>query len=333
MNINKTLTTANQLSTSPVQFSTQDVEDMRNLVSFATAEHTRRAYSAQWNQFAMWCSSEGYTPTPGTAVPVEVVAKHITAIERAGAKMSTIRARIAAIAAWHKSQTLDNPTDMQVVRTLVRGCVGKIATDNQQGVRIKKQAKALTATELKKCVDLCDTTTTKGLRDRAVLLVGFCGAFRRSELTALQVDSVEDHERGLIVHTYATKTNKTGAVEKELEYSQDQTLCPVLALRAWLDHAGITSGCVFRSVSKGGAVGGSLSGRAVSDIVSDYATRAGLGSGWSGHSLRAGYATQSQIDNVPEAYARKQGGWSNASPVFLGYAGRAERFKVQRVKL
>jgi integrase len=131
-----------------------------------------------------------------------------------------------------------------------------------------------------------------GLRDRALLLIGFGGALRRSEFVALGVDDIEDTETGLLVNIRGSKTDQERA-GATIAIARGDVACPARALREWLDAAGIETGPLFRPIDKGGTVRPSrLTDRSVANIVKAYAKRAGSdASTFSGHSLRAGFLT------------------------------------------
>jgi integrase len=131
----------------------------------------------------------------------------------------------------------------------------------------------------------------KGLRDRALLLIGFAGAFRRSELVALNRQDLDESELGVKVTIRHSKTDQEGAGQT-IAIVRGSVACPVMALKAWLTAADITSGPIFRSVKKGGAVAGRLPAQSVADIVKTYAERVGLDPAlFAGHSMRAGFLT------------------------------------------
>lgn len=131
----------------------------------------------------------------------------------------------------------------------------------------------------------------KGIRDRALLLLGFAGAFRRSELVALDCEDMEENETGLKITIRHSKTDQEGK-GATIAVVRGSIACPVEALKAWRDAAGITTGPVFRSIRKGGKVGGRLSAQSVADIVKAQAENVGLDPAlFSGHSLRAGFLT------------------------------------------
>ena len=145
-----------------------------------------------------------------------------------------------------------------------------------------------------------------GIRDRALLLVGFAGAFRRFELVALNVEDLEFTKEGLKVLIRCSKTDQEGEGQP-IGIAHGMNLCPVKALDAWLAAAGITEGPVFRSVTRGGKIKGRLSDRAVALAVKRYARAAGLDAAkYAGHSLRAGFVTQAVINQVPEVTIMKQ---------------------------
>jgi integrase len=139
--------------------------------------------------------------------------------------------------------------------------------------------------------DLGGRTDLKGFRDRALLLFGFAGAFRRSEIVALDCKDLEETELGFRVTIRHSKTDREG-LGQTIAIVRGSIACPVSALGAWLNAAGITDGPVFRSIRRGGHVGARLAAQSVADIVKDYAKRSGLDPTlFAGHSLRAGFLT------------------------------------------
>jgi site-specific recombinase XerD len=131
----------------------------------------------------------------------------------------------------------------------------------------------------------------KGLRDRALLLLGFAGAFRRSELVALDCEDIEECETGIRITIRRGKTDQEGQ-GATIAVVRGSIACPVEALRAWRNAAGITTGPLFRSVRKGGSAGNRLTDQSVADIVKHHAERVGLDPAlFAGHSLRAGFLT------------------------------------------
>jgi integrase len=164
-----------------------------------------------------------------------------------------------------------------------------------EGVRPKRQAKALAVVDLRRMSrGTKSAPELAGARDKALLLVGFAGGFRRAELVGLDVADLREDIHGLVLTIRRSKTDQTGkGREVGIPYGSDSVSCPVLALRGWLEAAGITSGPIFRAVRKGGSVSADrLTDRAVSDLIKHAASRAHVSpTGLSGHSLRAGLVT------------------------------------------
>jgi integrase len=151
----------------------------------------------------------------------------------------------------------------------------------------------LRAADIRTLVSTLDLTRLGGLRDRALLVFGFAGAFRRSELVALDVADVDWQDDGLVVHIRRSKTDQQGQGQAiGILYGSDPATCPVRTLRAWLDASGITEGAIFRQVDRHGNVYGRLTGKSAAERVKVACTRAGLdGDRYGGHSLRAGMIT------------------------------------------
>jgi len=207
-------------------------------------------------------------------------------------KASTISRRCAAIAYAHKlAGHREPPSNAETVKAVMRGIRRTIGTASTQ----KASATAELISEmLKHCPDL------KGKRDRALLALGFAGAFRRSELVALRVEGLAEVPDGLRVTIRRSKTDQEGQ-GYEIAIPRGYRLRPVEAIQAWLAAAEITSGPVFREVKKGGRVQDApLTDRAVALIVKRYVELAGLDPAqFAGHSLRAGYVTSAVEANAP----------------------------------
>jgi site-specific recombinase XerD len=257
--------------------------DLASAIDLAKAEKaasTRKAYGTDYRLFKAWCDAKGVSSLP--AAP-ETVAAYI-ATEAQTAKPSTISRRVAAIRYAHKLAGLETPTDAEGVKATMRGIRRTFG-----GARNKK-APAVAAKMLGMVATAPDSLA--GLRDRALLLLGFAGAFRRSELVALDVADIAETETGLLVTIRGSKTDQ----ERQgvtIAIARGDVACPVKALREWLDAAGIEAGPLFRPINKAGTVAASrLTCRSVANFVKAYAGRAGFdASMFSGHSLRAGFLT------------------------------------------
>jgi len=212
--------------------------------------------------------------------------------------MQTLRRRVAAIA--RASGVDGHPLDTKhpAIRETLRG-IGRT-----HGSRGRKSA-ALTTAELKALSGACDDSLT-GDRDRALLLVAFAGALRRSELVALDAEKLTWFEDGVKLLLERSKTDKEGkGAEVVIVYGRNEATCPVRALRRWLDNAGIRIGPVYRKVNKAGRVENRrLSEDAVRQILLRRAAEAGvkgtIGEPVSPHGLRAGFVTTAYRNGVPD---------------------------------
>jgi len=201
-----------------------------------------------------------------------------------GARPSTIARRVAAIRYAHKLAGHATPTDAEGVKATVRGIRRTLGTAPTR--------KAPVTAERAQVMALAVPDSLLGLRDRALLLLGFAGAFRRSELVALDITDLEETKAGLRVCIRRSKTDQEGG-GVTIAVVPGAVTCPVKAVRAWLEAAKIVDGPVFRAVGKGGRVSISrLSDKSVANIVKIYAERLGLDpASFAGHSLRSGFLT------------------------------------------
>jgi integrase len=218
-------------------------------------------------------------------------------------KAGSIQRRLNAIAEAHKSMGLDSPTSTGIVRNTFKGIKRTLGTASLQ------KAPAVTE-DIRAMVDAADDGLI-GLRDCALVLLGFAGAFRRAEMVALDIDDCAFGKDGLTVTLRRSKTDQDGAGRKiGIPYGSNPETCPVRVLQAWLEHAAITSGPVFRSLNRHRQVQpGRLAGIDVARVVKKLAQRAGLDSSkYAGHSLRAGHATSAAIAGASERSIMKQTG-------------------------
>ena len=266
----------------PLEALRPELEAAAGYVADAKATNTRRAYAADWAAFQAWCAARGVAALPADPA---TVAAYLAGMADAGRKVSSIERALAGIAHGHRAAGQPWQKGHAGVREVVKGIRRRLGVAPSQKVPV-------TDDELRAIVAALDDSPA-GLRDRALLLVGWFGAFRRSEIVALVVADVTFAPEGLIVHLRRSKTDQEGqGAAKGLPYAGDPALCPVRALRAWLAVAG-QEGPVFRSVDKRGRIGvRALTGAAVALIVKRAVERAGLDSErFAGHSLRAGFAT------------------------------------------
>lgn len=276
-------------------------EDEAAYVRAARAPNTLRGYRLDWSDFTAWCTRTRLDPLPAAAA---TISGYLTELARAGAKVGTLSRRLSAIRFAHQLCDLPDPTTAARVVAVWEGI-------RRTHGAPPEQAAPLMPPELLDVLAACPTTKTwkapgraaepdlAGLRDRALLLVGFWAALRRSELAALTVDQVTDHPNGLVLALPRSKTNQYG-LEAELVVlprAGHRERCPVTALHAWFDAAGLTAGPVLRPVSKGNrALARPLHAESVNDLVQAAVARAGLDpTPYSAHSLRAGFVTYAHL--------------------------------------
>jgi site-specific recombinase XerD len=293
--------------------------DLAAAVDLAKAEKavsTRRAYGTDFRLFKVWCEGKGVSSLPASP---ETVAAFLAAETGNGTKPSTLGRRVAAIRYAHKLAHLDTPTDSEAVKATLRGIRRTFG-----GAKVRK-APAIAA-KVQAMVALVPDNLT-GLRDRALLLLGFAGAFRRSELVALDVADIEEIEIGLLVTIRHSKTDQ----EREgvtIAIARGVIACPAKALREWLDAAGIEAGPIFRPINKGGKVAAErLSCRSVANIVKSYATLAGFdATTFSGHSLRSGFLTSAAAKGA-SIFKMMDVSRHKSVDTLRGYVRDAELFK------
>lgn len=247
------------------------------------APNTRRAYRAALAAFSAFCEASGRSAIP--ASPPSVAA-YLASRAGGGRRCSTVSVHAAAISYAHRVAGHPNPCDSALVREVVRGI------RRTTGVA-PKQAAALTLPRLAQAVMRLDRTAVRGRRDAALLTLGFALAARRSELVALDVEDLEDDGEGLLVRVRRSKTDQEGqgAVLYVPQACELLDVCAVRAVRAWIVDLAGTTGPLFRSVRKGGTVGGRLSDRAVDLVVRSVTGEVGSAAAFSAHSLRAGLVT------------------------------------------
>jgi integrase len=243
----------------------------------AEADNTRLAHSKDLARFLAW---GGAIPAP-----VEMIEAYLSA-HAVSHKPATLTRWLASISVEHQRQGLDSPCRHRRVRDVLHGIKRAHGTQQRQVAPAVKNE--LWAMARKQEDDLV------GLRNRALLLVGFGGAMRRSEIGALALERIRFRPDGIEVDLGKTKADQLGEDGViAIPRARVKERCPVVALEAWLAAAGIREGPVFRPILKSGVVGaGGLSGHSVAAIVKAAALRAGLDPGlYSGHSLRAGLVT------------------------------------------
>ena len=283
------------------------VERTRAFASAATSENTRRAYARQWAAFAAWCGASRLEALPANPATVALYVSHLAEL---GRKVATIEQAVAAISAAHGVAGHPSPREDAKLRMVLRGIRRTVGA-------AQREAAPVLASHLRSMLEALPASLL-GQRDATLLLVGFSGAFRRSELVALTVGDVAFTADGLEVTLRRSKTDQEARGRLvAIPYSGAPDLCPVRALKMWLEAAGIVEGPLFREVTRHGRVESApLTGRSLSRIVKRAAAAAGLEAAtFSGHSLRAGFVTQAKIKGRAEDAIMRQTGHRSVAMV------------------
>ena len=288
-------------------------------MAYAQAEKaaaTRKAYASDWRDFSRWCGARLAATLP--AHP-GIVASYLSDLAQQGCKASTIGRRAASIGYHHKLAGHEPPTNQEGVKVVLRGIRRTIGT--------ARAGKApATADVLMQMVALCPDNMI-GRRDRALLALGFAGAFRRSELCALQVEDLVEVPDGLRVLIRRSKTDQTGEGQ-EVAIPRGYKLRPVEAVQTWLAAAEISAGPVFRAVALGGKVSAlQLADESAARVVKRYARRVGLEAAtFSGHSLRSGFLT-SAAESGANVFKMAEVSRHRSLDTLRGYVRRVDMFK------
>ncbi len=315
-------------------------EEEAGYVAAARAGNTLRGYRSDWREFTTWCEAHHTTPLPAAAA---TITGYLTDLARAGAKVGTMSRRLSAIRFTHQLHDTPDPTRNARVLAVWEGI-------RRTHGAPPDQAAPLMPPDLFDVLTACPTTRTwrsstrapepdlAGARDRALLLVGFVAALRRSELAALTLDAVAQHPNGLVLTLARSKTNQTGerAELVVLPRAANPARCPVTALQHWTDLAGITDGPLFRGVGKDNRARPTpLHPESINTLVQNAVARAGIDpTRYSAHSLRAGFVTYAHLRGASDraiahqtrhrslasigTYVRVQAAWIDNAATTLG---------------
>lgn len=317
----------------------------RGYVEAASSANTRRAYASDWKHFSAWCRRSGLSPLPPHP---QTVGLYITACASGsstgtptrgtkGNSVSTIERRLSSLSWNYAQRGLSLDRRDRHIATVMAGIRNSHA-------RPPVQKEAVLADDIIAMLETLDRGTLRGLRDRAMLLIGYAGGLRRSEIVGLDLkaDQTEDGrgwieilDKGMLV----TLRGKTGWREVEIGRGSSDVTCPVATVETWIRFAKLAHGPLFRRVTgQGKAVGSErLNDREVARLVKRTAMAAGVRGDlseierafrFSGHSLRAGLASSAEVD---ERYVQKQLGHASAD-MTRRYQRRRDRFRVNLTK-
>ena len=310
------------------------VETARDYAKASTAENTNRAYKADWSHFARWCRLKGTDPLPPAP---EMIGLYLTDLAAAsGLSVATIERRLSGLTWGYAQRGFALDRKDRHIDTVLAGIRRKHA-------RPPVQKEAILAEDIRAMVATLPRDL-RGLRDRALLLLGFAGGLRRSEIVSLDVHRDDTPESGGWIDRFddgllLTLNAKTGWREVEIGRGSSEQSCPVHALDQWLHFARIDFGPVFVRTSRDGkkALEARLSDKHVARLIKSTVLASGIRGDlpeadrlalFSGHSLRAGLASSAEVD---EAHVQKHLGHASAE-MTRRYQRRRDRFRVNLTK-
>ena len=249
-----------------------EIETLKNLKN-SKANNTLRAYQSDYRDFSLFCSKNGLSPMP---TQPKIIALYITHLSKFS-KFSTLKRRIASISVIHKLKGHYLDTKHPIIMENLHGIKRTLGSR-------QKAKKPLLINNLKKIIKAIDEEKKERDRDRALILIGFAGGFRRSELVNILKEDVELVDEGVKILIKKSKTDQSGEGNiKAIPYFQNQEFCPVIALKKYMSLKKFNSNSekIFK-----------LSDKSVALIIKKYAYIAGLDpTKYAGHSLRSGFAT------------------------------------------
>ena len=270
-------------------------ETLLNLQS-SKANNTVRAYKSDFNDFSLFCVKNGLKFLPSDP---KIVSLYLTYLSTKEIKMSTLKRRLVSIGVIHrlKGHYLDtkHPSIIENIMGIKR----------RKG-SIQKGKKPLLINNLKQIINVIDEDDNEEIkksRDRSILLIGFSGGFRRTELVSLDYDDLDFVTEGVKINLKRSKTDQFGeGSTKALPYFDNLKYCPVLSLKNWIKLTNIKSGPLFRRFAKGSKLTiNRLTDQTVALLIKKYLKLAGIeNKNYSGHSLRSGFATSAAESGVEE---------------------------------
>ena len=259
-----------------------ELETIKNLKN-SKSENTLRAYQSDYNDFSLFCSKNGFNAMP---TQPKILALYITHLS-SYSKYSTLKRRIASISILHKTKGHYIDTKHPIIMENLMG-IKRTNGSNQKG------KKPLLINDLKILINAIDQSNEKDkrkIRDKALILIGFSGGFRRSELVDIEYEDLEFVSEGVKIFVKRSKTDQSGeGMTKAIPYFDNENFCPVIALKNWIEIFDLKKSRIFN-----------ISDKSVALIIKKYANYAGLDSHrYAGHSLRSGFATSTAESGAEE---------------------------------
>ena len=259
-----------------------ELETIKNLRNSKSA-NTLRAYQSDYKDFSLFCTKNGFQAMP---TQPKILALYITHLS-SYSKYSTLKRRLASISVIHKAKGYYIDTKHPIIMENLMG-IKRTNGSNQKG------KKPLLINDLKliiKAIDQSKEKDNRKIRDKAILLIGFSGGFRRSELVDIEYDDIEFVSEGVKIFVKRSKTDQSGeGMTKAIPYFDNKDFCPVIALKNWIEIIELKNGKIFN-----------ISDKNVALLIKKYASYAGLESHkYAGHSLRSGFATSTAESGAEE---------------------------------
>jgi site-specific recombinase XerD len=259
-----------------------ELETIKNLKN-SKSSNTLRAYQSDYKDFSLFCSKNGFQAMPTQPKIIALYLTHLAAFS----KYSTLKRRLASISILHKTKGHYIDTKHPIIIENLMG-IKRTNGSNQRG------KKPLLINDLKLLIKALDENKEKDkrkIRDKALLLIGFSGGFRRSELVNIEYDDLEFVSEGVKIFVKKSKTDQSGeGMTKAIPYFNNEFFCPVKALKKWIEIIDFKNGKIFN-----------ISDKNVALIVKKYANQAGLDEHkYAGHSLRSGFATSTAESGAEE---------------------------------
>ncbi len=308
-------------------------KDAKEFAALARSSNTNKAYTSDWQDFSYWCKSKGLNSLPAAPQTVSMYLisrargewlNHKNKIQKP-LKVACLRRRLTAINQAHQLAHYSFDMRHPQIQEVWKGIRNKIGTAQtcKDPILLEDLQKMINAIVRNEKIN----NSLLGLRDRAILLIGFVGAFRRSELVSLTMNDIKFIKEGLIVTLRKSKTDQDGQGRKiAIPYGSNILTCPVRTLQEWLEVSRIGEGPLFRYINRHGQLAEkALSAHAIAKIIkrNDYIknnieqAKANNTTplDYSGHSLRAGFATTAAMAGVPERIIMKQTGHKRSETI------------------
>lgn len=274
------------------------LEQSKHYMSQSKAENTVKSYQSNWRHFKSWCIQHELPYLPTTD---EAYGYYLTSLASSGYKVSTIQRKISSISQAHIMKKHESPNTIHI-KTIWSG-IKRIHGSAEVGKN------PITVATLKEMLNQIPTNKMIGYRDKALLLIGFSGAFRRSELVGLDIRDARITAEGLILQVRKSKTDQEGKGQLiGIPYGSSMETCPVRSYSQWIEKSGLNQGAIFRSINKHGHISEKrLSDKAVALIIKKYIEAIGLDpSLYAGHSIRSGFATTAAMLGKSERAIKDQ---------------------------